>query len=166
MDSSTDIAVTTVFIEHREALVRLIAAHARDHDAAADLVDEAFARLVAEARRGDLPDAPVAWVYRVARNLLTSEVRHRRVAHRHAVVDGRLASTMADPADQAEARISLRTVAAALPLLRDRDRGLLRLAADEFTSREIARRTGRSSGATRTALCRSRAALRLAVGAA
>lgn len=63
--------------EHGRALELLAAQHCR---AAADVVQEAFIELAAQAA---VPDRPVAWLYRVVRNRAISAARSERRRWRH-----------------------------------------------------------------------------------
>ena len=54
----------------------------REREAAEDVVAEAYARLVREARAGRMPDDVRAWLYRVVSNLVMSRGRRRSVAQR------------------------------------------------------------------------------------
>jgi RNA polymerase sigma factor (sigma-70 family) len=54
----------------------------RDGDVAADLLADAFTRLLLEERAGRWPDQPRAWLYRVTSNLAISRGRRLRVAAR------------------------------------------------------------------------------------
>src|SRR5689334_284412 len=54
----------------------------RDPEAAADLLADLFTRLLLEERRGQWPDRPRGWLYRVATNLAMSRGRHLQVVAR------------------------------------------------------------------------------------
>ena len=137
----------------------------RDREAAADAVQEAFVRLLQQTQAGRAPLSPEAWVRRVALNVFISDVRHARVAERHAAT-----WTPADDARSAEngalIREDGRQVAHALRGLGDRDRATVVLAAAGYGTAEITARLGGSDGATRTRLCRARARLRTGLAAA
>ena len=63
-----------------QELLNFLSRLVRDRDAAADLVQESYARLAALQRGGTVIDQPRALLYRTARNLVID--RHRRAAVR------------------------------------------------------------------------------------
>jgi len=151
--------VESAYLAHGAPLRRWLTSRVRDSEAADDIAQEAFVRLVREVRAGRIPDEPGAWLHRVAANLSTSRGRRIGVANRHL---GRLATAHLEPgpeasAIQGEARMLLDDLLACLPAT---DRQAVVLAAAGHRGPEIARRIGRSAGATRTLLCRTRARLR------
>jgi len=139
-----------------------VASLTRDVDAAQDVVHEAFARLVRETANGRLVAEPRAWLYRVCTNLSFSRARRHAAAERWQARFGRPAPTdVHEPAEDAVLRrerdLQLHQALRALP--RDHQAALL-LAAEGFSGREIATILGRSEGATRNMLWRSRLTLR------
>jgi RNA polymerase sigma-70 factor (ECF subfamily) len=131
----------------------------RDPDAADDLTQETFIRLVREVREGRTPDNVRAWLYTVAAHLVTSRARRAAVADRFKAVlalRGHVDGPEAD-AIRSEDHSELRRALADLPA---DDRTALLLAAHGFTGQEIGRVLGRTEGATRTLLCRARIRLR------
>lgn len=134
----------------------------RDADAAADLLADAFTKLLVEERRGRWPDQPRAWLYRVASNLAMSRGRHLQVVAR---VDRVLQARYSEPRDASpdievlrrERRGDLDRALAQLPA--DARTALL-LAAQGFDGRVVSLAIGRSEVATRGLLCRSRLRLR------
>jgi len=140
----------------------------RDPEAAADVTQEAFVRLLREAQAGRTPDNVRAWLYRVCSNLVINRARHARVADafRRAWSGG---EDVEDSPEWAALR-SERTAELRSELGRlsnDARIGLL-LAANGFSGKEIAEQIGRTELATRTLLCRARIQLRerLAAGEA
>src|SRR4029077_16069815 len=146
-------------MEHADAVRRQAAAIVGDGELAADICQEAFARLLVVTRSGRVPARPVAWVARVAHNLAISEIRRRRTRQR---LLPRFAEI--DPGatldDEVCVRDTDRSVARALGNATEDDLAVLMLAAQGYRSPEIAARVGRSEGATRTLLCRARRRLR------
>jgi RNA polymerase sigma-70 factor (ECF subfamily) len=144
---------------HRAALMRYLTGLTRDAVIAEDLVQDAFVRLTVEISAGRVPDDIGPWLFRVAHNLAMSRGRRLTVADRKR-------SALAVP-DQPESPESV-----ALAAERDREvsrvvaeldpvqQEALALAAMGYGGVEIARTIGRSHGATRTLLCRARAAAR------
>ncbi len=131
----------------------------RDRTIAEDLVQEAFLRLVREARNGRFPDQPRAWLYRVIVNLARSRARRAVVAERWRGLFGRR-ETVPSPEEHVvgrEQRDALGRALAELPL--DARTAFL-LASDGHSGREVAHLIGKSEGATRTLLWRARRDLR------
>ena len=131
----------------------------RDPELAEDVTQEAFVKLLTEARAGRYPDNTGAWLYRAVSNLVISRARRAEVARRYAP---RLADVGApDQPDvvalRREGHDELRRALAALSM---DERTALMLAASGATGMEIAARLGRSHGATRALMCRARSRLR------
>jgi RNA polymerase sigma-70 factor (ECF subfamily) len=154
---------TDVVVEAYQAFQRdihsFLRAAMRDPEAADDLTQETFIRLVREVREGRTPDNVRAWLYTVAANLVTSRARRTAVADRFKAVlalRGQVESPEAD-AIRGEQQAHLRRALGDLPA--DARTALL-LAAHGFSGHEIARVLGRTDGATRTLLCRARIRLR------
>ena len=131
----------------------------RDPELAEDVTQEAFIRLLTEARAGRYPDSPGAWLYRAVTNLVISRARRAQVARR-------LAPRLADlgSPDQPDA-VAVRhesqdELRRALAGLSSDERTALLLAAGGASGLEIAAHLGRSHGATRALLCRARTRLR------
>lgn len=134
----------------------------RDRTAAEDVVQEAFARLVAEDAAGRRPENPRAWLYRVATNVAISRSRRRAIADRWQQLTGR--ATRTDTAEAADVTV-LRSerhaeLTRALGTLPTDHRAALLLAADGFNGREVATILAKSEGATRNILWRARLLLR------
>lgn len=151
--------VEAAYLTHAAPLRRWLTMRVRDPEAADDIAQEAFARLIREVNGGRVPDQPGAWLHRVAANLSTSRGRRIGVASRHA---GRLAAPQVEPGPETsaiddEVRGLLDQLLAELPA---DDRRAVVLAAAGHRGPEIAERIGRSAGATRTLLSRTRARLR------
>jgi len=134
----------------------------RDIDAAADLLADAFTRLLVEERRGRWPDNPRAWLYRVATNLAMSRGRHLQVAARvDRVLQFGSEDHVASSPDAEVLRRERRTdLDRALAVLGKDARTALLLAAQGFDGATIAATIGRTEAATRTLMCRSRLQLR------
>jgi len=131
----------------------------RDETAAEDLMQEAFVRLLREAREGRTPDDPVAWLHRVGANLAMSRGRRISVADRRACELPRPAQVTTPEATAVSAE-EAEAVHLALTELEGDDRAAVVLAAHGYRGPEIAARLGRSNAATRTLLCRARAKVR------
>jgi len=164
----THALVEAAYTEHAPALIRHLTAFTRDAAAAEDLSQETFVRLSIEVAADRAPDNVGAWLHRVARNLATSRGRHATVAERRKtdLVSRDSAPSPEIATLEAEEH---RELEAALATLARADREVLVLAAHGYRGPEIARRIGRTEGATRTLLCRARSKVRtqlIDVGAA
>jgi RNA polymerase sigma-70 factor (ECF subfamily) len=162
--SSIDEAVAMIpalYSSLRAPLTLALVNCTRDPAGAEDLVQEAFIRLVREARAGRMPQRPGAWLYRVANNLAISQARKASTLRR---VQPRLLAPDRDDVSSPEARVLDREwaedCAEALAAIAPATREVLLMAAAGVPRTVIARRVGRSEGATRTLLCRGRARLR------
>ena len=152
--------VEAAYAAHRAQLIRWLTATTRDAAVAEDIAQEAFLRLAHEVEAGRAPESAGAWLHRVAANLAASRGRHLTVVDRR---NGELPvpEPVAGPdvvAEWAELTEALRIALERLPIA---DQSALVLAARGYRGPEIARRLGRTDGATRTLLCRARARMRL-----
>jgi RNA polymerase sigma-70 factor (ECF subfamily) len=160
-----DATLTALYEAHRAELFGFLVRMTRDREAAEELLQDTFIRLIREGRAGRMPDEVRPWLYRVAANAAIS--RGRRGA-----VWGRLVPRLLDQREPARPETEfLRTerdaeLHRALAGLAPDARAALLLAAQGFDGHEIAASIGRTEGATRTLLCRSRAHLRLVLEAA
>ena len=149
--------------EHHAAEVHgFLVRTVRDGDVAADLLADAFTKLLVEERGGRWPDHPRAWLYRVASNLAMSRGRRLQAAAR---VDRALQARHEDresasPDAEVLRRERRGDLDRALSLLGADARAALLLAAQGFDGATIAVTIGRTEAATRTLMCRSRMRLR------
>ena len=144
---------------HHRALYAFLVSAIRDPEAAADLLQESYLRLLREVRAGRVPADARAWLYRVAGNLAISRGRRRRSAERWLpwLVPH---DTVSSPEADLMLREDQRHVAAQLANLPPDGRIALLMAAHGFNGAEIARALGRSDVATRSLLFRARTTLR------
>jgi len=156
--SDADDAVTTCMAEHGAGLERYVRSLVRDPDEAADVCQEAFVRLLLAGREGRLPDAPGAWLRRVAHNLVVSGHRHRQIGDRilPRLADAELTTPLEDHAIRREENDA---IVSALGALASDDRTAIVLAAQGYRGTEIAARLGRTEVASRALLCRARGRL-------
>jgi RNA polymerase sigma-70 factor (ECF subfamily) len=162
---TSDEAVAACYAEHAARLERYVRSMVRDQDEAADVCQEAFVRLLLAGRDGRLPDAPGAWLRRVAHNLAISGHRHRQIGDR---VLGRLLDdeTGASLEDHAIRHEENEAIVSALGGLATDDRTAIVLAAQGYRGTEIARALGRTELASRALLCRARGRLGAQLAAA
>jgi RNA polymerase sigma-70 factor, ECF subfamily len=154
--------IASIYDECHEELFGYVASLTRDRDAAEDIVHEGFVRFVRERSSGRWVETPRAWLYRVCTNLSFSRSRRRAVADRWSATVGRIASSDVNEAAEdtvlrRERDTELHQALRSLP--KDHQAALL-LAADGFSGQEIASILGRSEGATRNILWRSRVSLK------
>lgn len=156
---SDELELSELYLRYRGEILAFLLTMTRDPEVAEDLLQDAFIRLIREARAGRMPDNVRAWLYRVAANLAIS--RGRRVTAWLRVVP-RLLDRREPPRPDAELLEHERDAElhAALGRLRPAGRAALLLAAQGFDGHEIATLIGRSETATRTLLYRSRIELR------
>jgi RNA polymerase sigma-70 factor (ECF subfamily) len=165
MERDTDTSVVEAIERHLPALERYARSMVRDADEAADICQEACVRLLIEARESGLPDAPGAWLNRVAHNLVVSSARRRQTADRRAdqLVDRQVPTPLDQIVIDRERDARIRE---ALVNARDDDRVAMTMAASGFATRDIADRLGRTELATRALLCRARGRMRQTLGVA
>jgi RNA polymerase sigma-70 factor, ECF subfamily len=163
--STVDGVIRAAYESYRIELYGYLVRMTRDKEAAEDLLHETFIRLVREARAGRFPDLVRPWLFRVATNVATSRARNRAVWTRVAprLIDRGNAVAAETEALRAERDTELRAALATLSL---EARSALLLAAHGYPGREIAASIGRTEGATRTFLSRSRMLLREALESA
>jgi RNA polymerase sigma-70 factor, ECF subfamily len=130
-----------------------------DVDAADDLVQDTFSRLVVEAQTKRLPDDIAAWLFRVCGNLIVSRGRRQTVAQRMKamLVDRRLPTSPEEHAMRADENARITAHLAELP---PDARVALLMSAAGYSSAEIGRAIGRTENATLTFVSRARMRLR------
>ena len=156
-------AVSTAFESYHAELYTFLRRSTRDEGAAEDLLQEAFLRLTREVDAGRTPEHVRAWLYRVASNLAISRGRRRTTAFAWMNRYGQqsVGDDVASPEAGVLARERTSTIDAILATLPTEARTALLLSADGFSGEEIAAAIGRSHGATRTLLSRTRVRVRL-----
>ena len=161
---SDELVLTALYKAHRAELFAFLIRMTRDREAAEDLLQEAFIRLIKEVRAGRMPEAVRPWLYRVAANAAISRGRRGRTWTRllPRLVERREPVRPDSDLLRSERETELHT---AMARLAPDGRAALLLAAQGFNGHEIAASIGRTEGATRTLLCRSRVQLRLALEA-
>lgn len=152
-------AIEVVYASHWARLARELTSITRDADDGSELAAEAFARFSHEVAAGRAPDNPGAWLRRVGTNLASSRGRHRKVHVRRL---GELPRPPDPPAPEAMAILAetCQELGQAMVGLAAPERQALSLAARGYDATEIGAALGRTPGATRTLLCRTRAKLR------
>jgi RNA polymerase sigma-70 factor (ECF subfamily) len=155
-----DSEVTAIFLANQPALERYARSLTRDEDAAADISQEVFIRLLVVARAGRMPDVPAAWMHRVAHNIFVSTARRSNTTERTVEALSQ-AGHVRSTEDAAVERERDDLVRQALAGVRPFEREAMVLAAEGYRAAEIGDLLGRTAVATRTLLCRARGQLRM-----
>jgi RNA polymerase sigma-70 factor (ECF subfamily) len=154
-------ALGEAFDAYYRPLYRYIYCHVGHQETAEDLTADVFNRLLKEIERGRGPHRYLkAWLFRVARNVVTDEFR--RFQYRdHDQIDERTLSPVDSISHQAETAILGQEVRSALEELTSKQRDVIILKYLEgYENREIARLLGTTVGAVKALQHRGLAALR------
>lgn len=158
---SFDDRVADLFASRFRSLYRYLDRLSGEPELAADLAQEAFAKLHA---RGILPDKPEAWLITVAMNLFRN-AKSTRARRRRLMTTSRAEAVLADP-PAAPGRStecdSPERVRAAVDRLAERDRQLLLLLAEGYRYRDIAVALELNVASVGTLLARAKRAFRSA----
>jgi RNA polymerase sigma-70 factor, ECF subfamily len=154
-----DVALAA-YDEHQRALTGFAYALTRDREAADDLVQESFVRLINELQKGRRPENIKAWLFRVCSNLVVSGARRRNVAQRF-IAQITPHDTEIDAEYETLRRELSGALLDALARLQVDARVALVMAANGFSGREIATSLGRTETSTRTMMFRAREQLRV-----
>ena len=146
--------MVAAYESHSSSIYGMALGSTRDPELAADVTQEAFLRLLTEARRGRAPENIGGWLYRAASNLIVSRARRASVARRFAPHLLRR-DTPEEPDGAALGHERQGHLDDALATLSVADRIVLLMAAQVATGAEIATHLGRSPGATRVLLLRA-----------
>ena len=151
--------VIAAYEQYRDELQGHLLKFTRDPEAAADLVQEAYLKLLLEARGRDTPENVRAWLYRVALNAAVSRGRRLRTAQ---AIGDRIPGPAPEegPEDACLRRETWQAAQGLLAGVRPDERRAILLAADGLDGADIAQAIGRTHGATRTMLHRARAKIR------
>lgn len=159
LSGDVNVVVAAAYDEFAQRVRGFAITAMRDGEAADDVVQEAFLRLVVELRAGRRPENLGGWLYRVVANLILSRGRRRAVANRIR----NLFAPPDQPPSPEEVTLTRerdRTLAIALSRLPADARVALLLAARGMGAAEIGLVIHRTPSATRTYLCRCRVRLR------
>ncbi len=155
-----DLTLAALYEEHRSEVLGFLVRMTRDPEAAEDILQETFISLIDEAHAGRMPDRVRPWLYRTSSNEAISRSRRRARLTRllPRLLDRREPARPEGETLRIERDSELH---AALATLEPDGRVALLLAAQGFAGSEIAASIGRTEGATRTLMSRSRVRLRL-----
>jgi RNA polymerase sigma-70 factor (ECF subfamily) len=154
-----DVALAA-FDNHQRALTSYAYALTRDREAADDLVQETFVRLINELQKGRQPENVQAWLFRVCSNLVVSGARRRNVAQRF-ITQITPHDTEVDAEYETLRREMSGELLDGLARLAPDARVALVMAAHGFSGREIADALGRTETSTRTMMFRAREQMRV-----
>lgn len=152
-------AVRYLYVTHRDSVLRYVRSLLHDADAAEDVTQATFLRLLTRLDRYEAREVPFeAWLLRVARNLALDELRRRRSAPATELFDHDLPVR-----DECAERFGdVQTAVAGLPE-REREVLVLRYVAG-LPFADIAERLGIGERDVRARHNRARAGLRLSLG--
>ena len=161
--SAAERAAAQLFEEHYDRLQRYLVRFTRDGDAAADLAQEAFVRLLEHD-----PESPhaVPWLFRVATNLARDDAR-KRIRRKELGEPERVLRAYADPPAAPEQSVdregARRMLDAAFTALNERERMALLMREEGYSYREIADAVDTTVGSLGTMIARAlrKAATRL-----
>jgi RNA polymerase sigma-70 factor (ECF subfamily) len=146
-------AFEALYRELNPSLLRYLGRLTGDEDAAEDVAQEAFVRLL---RRPELrgEDARV-WLFTVATNLVRD--RSRSITRRRRLLEANplLPASLGRPDEEAERSAEIARVRAALAQLAERDRQLLLMREEGFSYAEIARAVEVAPGSVGTLIARA-----------
>jgi len=157
--SSADAAVIAAFEAHHVDLLRFAMSLFRTEAEAEDAVQDAFMKLTASARSGELPDDVRAWLFTVCLNRARSSWRKRSVAERFLPFLDR-GRPPTQPDEDLELRDTVADVQRIVRSLPVDQRTAFLLAVAGFSGPEIATMTGHTNGATRMLIWRARETIR------
>jgi len=154
-------AFAEIYDQQQPAIYRYIFYRVGDVATAEDLTSEVFVRLVEKVDRFTYRGRPLlAWLYTIARNLVTD---YRRRAGQAAMLplDGQLVAEGGNMEQAAERRLAQQRLAAALTHLTEDQRQVIILKFIEgLNNAEVAQMLGKSAGAVKSLQHRALAALR------
>ena len=145
-----------VYVAHYARLVVLVTAVCGSTADAEEAVQEAFARALAHDLGGERIADPLAWLYRVARNVALSRFRRIATAIKHAPVL-RASEHAPDAGDRVDDRLYLLTELRRLPLPQREALVLFHMA--DWSVEAIAQHQAVPTGTVKARLARGRAAL-------
>ena len=153
VESQLTYDLEALFNQHHAGLLRYLTRYTGDPDEAADVVQEAYLRLV--ERPPPRSDNLRGWLFVVATNALRDR---RKKRHETALADGsweRTAAPEADPLAQLEQSERRRAVQQVLSKLSTKERTILLMREEGFLHREIAEAVGTTTKSIGTMLVRA-----------
>jgi len=154
-------AFAEIYDRHQPAVYRYIYYRVSDVATAEDLTSDVFVRLVEKIDRFTYRGRPLlAWLYTIARNLITDH--HRRGGQATILtLDEQLVAESGDLEQAAERGLAQRRLAAALPhLTKDQQQVIILKFIEGLDNAEVAQILGKPVGAVKSLQHRALAALR------
>ena len=105
MDTVETPAPVATLLENHRAFLRYLERRVGDRALAEDILQDAFARIVARPEQAPQDDAVVPWFYRTLRNAAIDQFRRRGAADRAYEAFARELETHETPSDEMEAEI-------------------------------------------------------------
>jgi RNA polymerase sigma-70 factor (ECF subfamily) len=105
MDTDTTAAPVETLLENHRAFLRYLERRVGDRALAEDILQDAFARVVARPEQAPSDEAIVPWFYRALRNAAIDQFRRRGAADRAVEAFARELETHEVPTDDMEAEI-------------------------------------------------------------
>ncbi len=158
-------AFTEIYDRYQPLIYRYVLYRVGDVATAEDLTSEVFVRLVEKIDRFTYQGRPLlAWLYTIARNLVTDH--HRQLGRTPTLpLDERLVAGTADPEEAAERALTQQKLTAAIAHLTEDQRQVILLRFIEGMDNEtVARILGKRVGAVKALQHRALAALRRTLG--
>lgn len=154
-------AFAELYDRYQPAIYRYIFYRVGDIATAEDLTGEVFVRLVEKIHRFTYRGRPLlAWLYTIARNLVTDYHRHARRSL-PLTLDDRLVGDVIDPEQTIEDRLTQHSLAVAVARLTEDQRQVILMKFVEGLDNEaVARTLSKSVGAVKALQHRALAALR------
>ena len=105
MDAAENPAPVTTLMENHRAFLRYLERRVGDRALAEDILQDAFAKVVARPERAPADEAIVPWFYRTLRNAAVDQFRKRGAADRAYEAFARELETHEEPTSELEAEI-------------------------------------------------------------
>ena len=105
MDTSVGSAPVETLLENHRAFLRYLERRVRDRALAEDILQDAFAKVVARPEQAPIDEAIVPWFYRTLRNAAVDQFRRRGAADRAYGAFARELETHEAPTGEMEAEI-------------------------------------------------------------
>jgi RNA polymerase sigma-70 factor (ECF subfamily) len=149
-----------VLLENHRAFLRYLERRVGDRDLAEDLLQDAFAKVVARPEQAPADEAIVPWFYTALRNAATDRFRRRDAAARAHAAFARELETQASPSSEMEAEICACVTRLAGTLKPEYAEALQAIEVQRVPIKTFAEQKGLSSGNAAVRVFRARRALK------
>ncbi len=144
-----------IYDEYIEKIYRFVFFKVSSKETAEDLTSEIFVRTWKSIQKGTKLDNPGAFLYRIARNLVTDYYRQKTVPHISLADYQEIVDPAPDPKETASARSDLEAIKANIANLNDDYREIITLRyIEDYSIPEIAKVLDRPEGTVRVMLHR------------